>query len=248
MGGGGGGGRYSQTSGVGGGGKSHPKWSGYGGQQGSLLQPSSTSEHGRSHSSKAHGSITSGSGKTVTPIPATSNVSDDSGDRNVGQYSSKVPSGGATKFAPKNFTSFPASPHNHSSSINSEMVASSSIVVPQSATDSDKESARKERQWHFDDSTPDGGGKLEVPDPNLLNWSSERRQFGLSKGEYSDNVEDPFFMTAAVGDEKEFAFQDVGEMDAKRLEEFFPALNPQIPGRYDSGVPAQCTNQSNLQT
>ena len=236
---GGGGGRFGQSSGSGGGSRFQSKWSGYpghGGHQGPHSS-SSSSEHSRLHNLQTYGS--NGSYKNMTPIPDTNSTTEDSGDRNVVQCNTNnFPSGGAAKFTPKSFTSFPASPQNHSSSVNSEMVMNPGMMVPQLATDSNnRESVEKKPRWHFEDGTLDVGEKLEVPDPNLLNWSSDGRHFGLSKSEYSGTMEDPFFMMTTVGDEKEFAFKDVAELDAKRLEEIFPALKSEIPGRYDSKAP-----------
>ena len=246
-------GRFGQTSSSGGGGRFQSKWSGYqdhGGQQGSFSSFSS-SEHSRSHNMQTYGNGSSDK-NNMTPIPDTNNTTEDSGDRNAARCNTNnYPSGGgATKFTPKSFTSS-ASPQNHSSSVNSEMVTNPGMVVPQLATDSNnREGVKKKPRWHFEDNALDVGEKLEVPDPNLLNWSSDGRHFSLSKGEYSGTMEDPFFTTNTVGDEKEFAFKDVGELDAKRLEEIFPALKPEIPGRYDSKAshpPAQCTNQNSAQ-
>lgn len=233
----------------------HLKWGGYqdhGGQQGTFTSFSS-SDHSRSHNLQTYGNGSTYSDKNMTPIPDTNSTTEDSGNRNATRCNTNnFPSGGgATKFTPKSFTSFPASPQNHSSSANSEIVMNPGMVVPQLATDSNnRESMKKKPRWHFEDNALDVGEKLEVPDPNLLNWSSDGRHFGLSKGEYSGTMEDPFFTANTIGDEKEFAFKDVGELDGKRLEEIFPALKPEIPGRYDSRAshpPAQCMNQNKAQ-
>ena len=133
---------------------------------------------------------------------------------------------------------------------------SSSMIVPQTATsDSTPMAAKEEKKvprWHFKETASDGQ-RLEVPDPNLMNWSSDSRQFGYRQpGDYADTVEDPFTTMTFGGDDKEFAFKDTCfDFDPKHLEEFFPALKSELPGHYAAEIhrpPAQCTsNGSDIQ-
>ena len=86
---------------------------------------------------------------------------------------------------------------------------------------------------------------LEVPDPKLLDWSNDDRS---RQRDYAETVEDPFLSMGPVGDDKEFALRDIGDMDTEHLQELFPALKQQIPGRYDSadvhGCPVECTTKN----
>jgi hypothetical protein len=125
-----------------------------------------------------------------------------------------------------------------------------------------KEGEKKVNRWHFKETASSDRDRLEVPDPNLWNWTSGGggggdRQFGYNRpqGDYAETVEDPFpTMTVGV-DEKEFAFKDgcMDDFDARQMEELFPALKSAIPGRYDTATggihhpPAQCTNRSDAQ-
>ena len=253
--GGGGGGRFA-------GGNGNGRYQRYGNNyQGG--QQNSSSEHVRPHnpSRKVYASGVSGgvgapvisghNDKTVTPIPATNNGPPiDSGDRDVSQCNLSTTSTGANnKSSLKNFTSYPTSPHTHTSSMNGEITGNTSgMVVPQSATDARGEKGSKNKdRWHFKDNTAGGGEKLEFPDPNTWNW----RQTGFKPGDYAETVEDPFINLSTTGNEQEFAFKDVlDEIDEKQLEEYFPALKTEIPGRYDPQLkvncpnpPAQCTNR-----
>ena len=138
---------------------------------------------------------------------------------------------------------------------------SSSVIVPQTATDSappmsaSKEGEKKVHRWHFKETESDRH-RLEVPDPYLLKWTNggDCQLRSRQPGDYADTVEDPFpTMTIGGGDKEEFAFQGtcMDDFDAKQIEELFPALKSDIPGRYDTiGIhnpPAQCTNGSNAQ-
>ena len=191
------------------------------------------------------------SSKTVTPVAATTNSpAVDSGGRDVPQYD-QLSSSKTNKSSLKSFTSYPTSPHNHpagSGSINGEITASTSgMVVPQSATDARHEKGSNGKQrWHFKEGTTGGEG-LEFPDPNAWRWG---HQMGYKAGDYTETVEDPFSNLSTSANEQEFAFKyALDDLDEKQLEEYFPALKPQVPGRYDLKVncpnpPAQCTNHS----
>lgn len=206
----------------------------------------------RSSSGTTSSSTTVGAGqdqKSVTPVPATNNsVHNDSGDRNVLQYN-KFSASGGDKFSPKSFTSFPASPHNHTSN-NIMGNIMGNIMVPQMASDSNEESTKNEHRWQFKDSATEGQ-RLEIPDPNLLKWSSGAQLVEVNQYEYAETVEDPFLTVNPLGEDKEFQLNDIDDIDQKYLyfEKFFPALcTTQIPGRYDQSDvhhhPAQCTHQN----
>ena len=240
-----------------------------GGSSGSASNLSSSEQSmSRPHNpsrSKAHtsssGSSEHGSGKSVTPVPATNAAaSTEDQNRNVPQFNNSnnnYSSSGTGKFSPKSFTSFPSSPQNHPSSINGEMATNSNMVVPQTATESapvttPKEGDKKVHRWQFKETSSDGQ-RLEVPDPNLWNWTSGGGVGHRQQGDYTETVEDPFPTMTVGGDDKEFAFKDMDDFDARQMEELFPALKSNIPGLYDtttSGVhhpPAQCTNRSDAQ-
>ena len=277
---GGNGGRYQQKWNQGG-----QQYYGGGGGGSSSYSSSSSSEQGagRPHNpsrSKLHTSSSGSSdhnsgGKSVTPVPATTNASasTEDHDRNVPQFNNSnnnYSSNGTGKFSPKSFTSFPSSPQNHHSSINGDM-SSTNMVVPQTATDpapatASKEGEKKANRWHFKETASDRE-RLEVPDPNLWNWTSGgggNHQFGYGhQGDYAETVEDPFPTGMTVGvDDKEFAFKDecMDDFDARQMQELFPALKSAIPSRYDAttttaittsdGIhhpPAQCSNRSDVQ-
>ena len=266
--------RYNGGGGGGGNsGRYQQRWTPYqGGQQHGGSSHSSSSEQGmnRPHNpsrSKVHTSSSGSSehnSKSVTPVPATNvSASTEDHNRNVPQFNNSnnnYLSSGAGKFSPKSFTSFPSSPLNHHSSINGEMAMSSNMIVPQTATDSapmttSKEGEKKVHRWHFKETVSDRQ-RLEVPDPNLRNWTSSSGdcQFGYrQQGDFAETVEDPFPTMTVGGDDKEFAFRDVcmDDFDARQMEELFPALKSDIPGHYDTTrihhLPAQCTNRSDVQ-
>ena len=147
---------------------------------------------------------------------------------------------------------------------------STNMVVPQTATNSapvtaSKKGEKKANRWHFKETASDRE-RLEVPDPNLWDWTNlgggGDRQFGYGhQGDFAETVEDPFPTGMTVGvDDKEFAFKDecMDDFDARQMEELFPALKSTIPGHYDAttttaaagGIhhpPAQCTNKSDVQ-
>ena len=264
---------YNPRYNAGGGGNSgryQQKWTPYqGGQQHGSSSYSSSSDQGmnRPHNpsrSKVHTSSSGSSdhnSKSVTPVPATNaTASTEDHNRNVPQFNNNYLSGGAGKFSPKSFTSFPSSPQNHHSSINGEMAMSSNMIVPQTATDSapmttSKEREEKAHRWHFTETVSDRQ-RLEVPDPKLWNWTSSSgdSQFrSRQQGDYAETVEDPFPTMTVGGDDKEFAFKDVcmDDLDAGQVTALFPALKSDIPGRYDTTAihhpPAQCTNRSDAQ-
>ena len=215
------------------------QWSTFQGRQQASL--SSSSEHTRPHNPTQR---PQGSGshdhKSVTPVPASNSSNSNDPSRNVSQYNNFPFGAAANRSSPARFQSFPPSPSNHG-----EMATG--MVVPQTATDANGGSKKGEtHHWHFKDSTAEGQ-KLELPDPGMWNWNNNGHQFGFGQRDYAETVEDPFSTMTIVGDDKEFEFKDLEDFDAKHLEEFFPALKPQIPGRYDDDIyhpPAQCTGQS----